>query len=110
MAFADTESKLARSKPSLADTVTVSSLADMANERVLVRKVRKVGKLQKPKAVPTKNPEVKNMHLGLTCYFCKKRNHIALNCKLRIANNAVKCFKGGGLCHITTSCLKDADF
>ena len=97
-----------------------------------------------PKAVPTKNPEVKNMHLGLTCYFCKKRNHIALNCKLRIANDAgesrgdktgstpdakdtsstgaikkggeddksgpVKSFKGGGLCHIATSCLKDADF
>ena len=268
MARTDTESiKVTSSKPSLAKVVTVSSLADMASERVFVRKVRKVGKLQKldehycgpyrilrilgvvcwlenlatgrkvcvhtdriktchnmsldgaanindgciftateitsnsteqedlvkqhriPEdtrksmmalndcvgffkdnsssvkqlaitvnssvttlAVPTKNPiksnddskpEVKNMHFGLTCYFCKKRNHIALNCKLRIANDAgesrgdktgstpdakdtsstgaikkggeddksgpVKSFKGGGLCHIATSCLKDVN-
>ena len=30
----------------------------------------------------------KNKHFGLTCYFCKKRNHIALNCRLRIAKDA----------------------
>ena len=29
----------------------------------------------------------KNRHFGLTCYFCKKRNHIALNCRLRIAKD-----------------------
>ena len=27
----------------------------------------------------------KNKHFGLTCYYCKKRNHIAMNCRTRIA-------------------------
>ena len=63
-------------------------------------------------AVPIKNPVksnedsipvVKNMHFGLTCDFCKSRNHIALNCKLKIANEAVISFKGGGLCPTASS-------
>ena len=200
MASTDTESnKVASSKPSLAEIVTVSSLANMASERVLVRKFRKVGKLQKldehycgpyrilrilgvvgclenlatgrkiqvhtdrikpsrnisldeavnindgciftaterssnstdtkksmmalndrvgflndnsspvkqiettvgslvkpkadgRKADSAKNPvnsSDKNKHFGLTCNFCKKRNHIALNCKLRIEKDIV---------------------
>ena len=27
----------------------------------------------------------KNKHFGLTCYYCNKRNHIAMNCRTRIA-------------------------
>ena len=38
----------------------------------------------------------KNKHFGLTCYFCKKRNHIAINCRLRIA-------KDGGASNDTTT-------
>ena len=30
-------------------------------------------------------PKGKNRHHGLTCYYCKKPNHIALNCRHRIA-------------------------
>ena len=50
------------------------------------------------KVDPAKNPvkssdeiktEGKNKHFGLTCNFCKKRNHIALNCKLRIGKDIV---------------------
>ena len=48
MASTDTESnKVASSKPSLAEIVTVSSLANMASEIVLVRNFRKIGKIQK---------------------------------------------------------------
>ena len=50
------------------------------------------------KVDPAKNPvkssdeikiEGKHKHFGLTCNFCKKRNHIALNCKLRIEKDIV---------------------
>ena len=27
----------------------------------------------------------KNKHQGLTCYYCNKKNHISLNCRIRIA-------------------------
>ena len=46
------------------------------------------------KVDPAKNPVKsdaskpkgkKNRHFGLTCYYCKKRNHIAMNCRTRIA-------------------------
>ena len=46
------------------------------------------------KVDPAKNPGnsdaskprgKKNRHFGLTCYYCKKPNHIALNCRHRIA-------------------------
>ena len=46
-------------------------------------------------ADPAKNPvksdesklKGKNRHYGLTCYYCKKPNHIALNCRHRIAKD-----------------------